>query len=47
MKTSRLVLVAATLLFALAPGFVHASRPLLSKSELQETYHRLEAYAHR
>jgi len=47
MKTSRLLLVAASLLFALAPGFVGAHRPLLSKSELRETYQRLEAYAHR
>ena len=47
MNTSRMLLVAASILFALAPGFVSANRALLSKRELQETYQRLEAYAHR
>lgn len=47
MKPTRLLLVAASILFALAPGFVSARRPLLSKSELRETYQRLETYAHR
>ena len=47
MKTSRILLIAASILFALAPGFVGANRAFLSKSELRETYQRLEAYAHR
>lgn len=50
MKPSRILLVAASLgslLLALAPGFVSAMRPLLSRSELQETYQRLEAFATR
>lgn len=47
MKPTRILLVAASVLFALAPGFVSASRSLLSKSDLRETYQRLEAYAHR
>jgi len=47
MNPSRLLLVAASILFALAPGFVSARRPLLSKSELHETFQRLESYARR
>ena len=47
MRTSRILLVAASILFALAPGFVSAHRAFLSKSDLRETYQRLEAYAHR
>jgi hypothetical protein len=47
MSTSRILLVAASVLFALAPGFVSANRALLSKRELRETYQRLEAYANR
>jgi hypothetical protein len=47
MKPSQLLLLAASILFALAPGFVSANRPLLTKSELRETYQRLETYAHR
>jgi hypothetical protein len=47
MKPLRLLLAAASILFALAPGFVSARRPLLSKSELYETFQRPESYARR
>ena len=47
MNPSRILLVAASILFALAPGFVSANRALLSKRDLRETYQRLEAYATR
>jgi hypothetical protein len=47
MKPSRMLLVAASILFALAPGFISANRALMSKSDLQEAHQRLEAYAHR
>lgn len=47
MKPKGIALVAASILFALARGFFAARRPLLTKSELRETYQRLEAYAAR
>lgn len=47
MKPTGIALVAVSILFALAPGFFAARRPLLTKRELQETYQRLEAYAAR
>lgn len=50
MKRSRLLLLVASLgsiLIAMVPGIVNATRRFLTKSELQETYQRLDVYGTR
>ena len=50
MNANGMVLLAAalgSLFISMAPSFIVANRPLLTKDEFRETYQRLNAYGNR